>query len=57
MAGRMPPEVIEKIKKKEEERHQVNRIPLYLPDELPTLRNPESESEETSGIIIIDLVD
>lgn len=57
MAGRMAPEVIEKIRKKEEERHQDNRIPLYLPDDMPALRNPESESEESSGIIIIDLVD
>lgn len=57
MAGRIAPEVIEKIKKKEEEHYQDNRIPLYLPDDMPALRNPESESEESSGIIIIDLVD
>jgi len=57
MAKRMPPEVIEKIKKKEEEVHRDNRIPLYLPDDTPTNRDPESDAEETSGIIIIDLVD
>lgn len=57
MAGRMAPEVIEKIKKKEEERHQNNRIPLYLPDDLPNIMDRNDESEETSSIIIIDLVD
>jgi hypothetical protein len=57
MANWIPPEVIEKIKKKEEEVHRDNRIPLYLPDEIPTHRDPNQEPEETSSIIIIDLVD
>lgn len=57
MAKWISPEVIEKIKKKEEEKHSDNRIPLYLPEDLPALGNPDREPEETSGIIVIDLLD
>lgn len=52
----LPPELIEKIRKKEEENSIDNRIPLYLPDD-NIQSNGEHESEETSGIYIIDLVD
>lgn len=57
MAKWIRPEVVEKIRKKEEEVHQDNRIPLYLPDEIPAHNDPNREPEETSSIIIIDLVD
>ncbi len=57
MAKWITPEVIEKIRKKEEQVHRDNRIPLYLPDEIPTQKDQNREQEESSSIIIIDLVD
>jgi len=51
----IPPEIINRIQKKEEEKHYDNRIPLYLPDDIPT--NNDKEPEETSGVYIIDLVE
>jgi hypothetical protein len=51
----IPPEIIDRIQKKEEEKHYDNRIPLYLPNDIPT--SNDKEPEETSGVYIIDLIE
>jgi len=56
MPRAIPPHIVEKIRRKEQERREDKRVPLYLPDDHTPTKN-EREPEETSGIYIIDLVD
>ena len=54
----VPPEIVDRIRKKEDEKHRDHRIPLYLPDDhSPPDKDSDREQEETSGVYIIDLVD
>lgn len=56
MTGKLSPELIDIIKKREEEKHQEVRIPLHLPE--PAHHQEERQEEEPkSRVIIIDLVD
>ena len=56
MPGILSPELIDIIKKKEEEKHQEVQIPLHLPE--PSHHQEERQEEEpNSRVIIIDLVE
>lgn len=50
------PQIIEKIRKKEEEKHRDVQIPLHLP-EMPSYPEKEEEEEKSARVYIIDLVD
>ena len=50
------PELIEMIRKKEEERHRDVQIPLHIP-EMPLYPEKEEEEEKSARVYIIDLVD
>jgi hypothetical protein len=50
------PELIEKIKKKDEEKHRDVQIPLHVP-EMPSYPEKEEEEEKSARVYIIDLVD
>ena len=56
MPGILSPELIDIIKKKEEERQQEVRIPLHLP-EMPHHQEEKQEEEPNSRVVIIDLVE
>lgn len=50
------PEVIDNIRKKEEEKHSDVQIPLHVP-EMPSYPEKEEEEEKSARVYIIDLVD
>jgi hypothetical protein len=56
MARIISPELIDIIKKKEEEKHRDVQIPLHVP-EIPAYPEENQPEEKSSWVVIIDLVD
>lgn len=52
----IPPEVVDKIKKEQEERETSTQIPLYIPlDTYPTRKIEDEEPTESSRVVVIEM--